>query len=355
MKKSLLAALCLASAVTMSANSRLAIMIDGATVDDLDFQEAAAAKVFTDLHKDGTIIAKGETSKIDAKNLDCIWIHFDRCGLAKGDIPAAFGSQETIDALAKFVADGGNLYLSKQATQLVAKIGRIPANLDVTIYDNGDGGLGTDNWEIMAIVGYDFLNEGQDNSLCFDQRNHAIYAGLESSERDNHHVFPLLGTNGNGEMWRENHNCKWDFNAYQYTVEGATNLVKFQNETNSVVLGMWGHVKDHACAGIIEFLPQNESRSTAKAGTILANGLAAYEFAPRQGTNAWTENIKRLTANSLDYLAKGTTTSAGIVAADEEAAPEYYNLQGMKVSADNLAAGIYIVRRGNNTSKVIVK
>lgn len=39
----------------------------------------------------------------------------------------------------------------------------------------------------------------------------------------------------------------------------------------------------------------------------------------------------------------------------EDAAPVYYNLQGMKVNADNLNAGIYIVRTGNKATKVVVK
>ncbi|MCM1401813.1 MAG: hypothetical protein NC189_07335, partial [Bacteroides sp.] len=44
------------------------------------------------------------------------------------------------------------------------------------------------------------------------------------------------------------------------------------------------------------------------------------------------------------------------VAADHSNAPvEFFNLQGISVDADNLVPGIYIMRQGNTTKKVLVK
>lgn len=40
---------------------------------------------------------------------------------------------------------------------------------------------------------------------------------------------------------------------------------------------------------------------------------------------------------------------------DENAPVEYYNIQGMKVNADNLTPGFYIVRQGKKVSKIFVK
>lgn len=40
---------------------------------------------------------------------------------------------------------------------------------------------------------------------------------------------------------------------------------------------------------------------------------------------------------------------------DSSAEKEYFTLQGMKVSSDNLTPGLYIVRQGNKTSKVIIR
>ena len=44
------------------------------------------------------------------------------------------------------------------------------------------------------------------------------------------------------------------------------------------------------------------------------------------------------------------------IAVDSEAGElEFFNLQGMKVAADNLTPGIYVIRHGETTAKVLVK
>ncbi|MBJ2188098.1 MAG: CotH kinase family protein [Muribaculaceae bacterium] len=58
------------------------------------------------------------------------------------------------------------------------------------------------------------------------------------------------------------------------------------------------------------------------------------------------------------YTATGASSEqlSGIAAVEtDEAAPEYYSIQGTRVAADNLTPGLYIVRRGNKVSKIIVK
>lgn len=357
LRKSVIAALALGLAATVQANPRQAILIAEPTVDQLNSQEKAAAEYFQRLNNDGVVIAPGETSKIDAQQVDVIWIHIDRLNVGKGNLPAVF-DEATINALKQYLADGGNLLLTKHATQLVARVGRVAPEFDVNIYGDGDGGNGTDNWEIMAQIGYD--NIEKDPSQYYDRRNHPIYAGLTTGEREGHEVFPLLGTNGAGEMWREDHNCKWDFNAYNiaglFAVDGANTVEKFEKQTNSVVLGAWGHVKDYACAGIIEFKQQALGRSSDNKGVIIANGLAAYELAPRNGGNAFQSNIEKLTANSLNYLS-GDGDPSGItdVEVAGDSAAEYFNLQGVRVAEDALSAGLYIKRQGNKSTKVIIK
>lgn len=44
-----------------------------------------------------------------------------------------------------------------------------------------------------------------------------------------------------------------------------------------------------------------------------------------------------------------------ILADDSNAPVEYYNLQGVKVSADNLSNGIYVKRQGSKATKFVVK
>ena len=51
-----------------------------------------------------------------------------------------------------------------------------------------------------------------------------------------------------------------------------------------------------------------------------------------------------------------TTAGIGDLNADESNMPvEYFNLQGVKVSAENLTPGIYIRRQNGHVTKVYVK
>lgn len=345
----------LACSASVYANPNAAILISASDIESIDnFQEHAAARWFTETHPDGVIITPGETSRINAANLECIWIHIDRVGIGLGNLPAEFSDEATVEALKKFVADGGNLLLTKQATQLLTRIGRIDASFAPGIYGDGDGGEGFDNWNVNAQIGWwqhNPDNQEPDASQYYDRRGHAIYKGLSTSEDFPFETFPMEGT-GNPEtsLWREDHNCMWDLNAYSYTAEGRNTVERFETQNNAVVLGTWGHVQDYAVAGLVEFLPEGET-----AGRVIANGLAACEWSPRTGVNVYHDNLTRLTANCLDYLMPESASVEAVEAADADAPAEYFNLQGMAVGADCLTPGIYILRQGTRTSKVIVR
>ncbi|MDE6206529.1 MAG: hypothetical protein K2M55_01850, partial [Muribaculaceae bacterium] len=51
----------------------------------------------------------------------------------------------------------------------------------------------------------------------------------------------------------------------------------------------------------------------------------------------------------------GTSGVETVAVSDSTAPAEYYNLQGVRVAADRLTPGIYIVRQGNRATKVLVK
>lgn len=359
--KSLLTVLTLGCCATSmsAAGSRFAVLIGYNSVENIDnYQEYAAAKWFTENYTDGTVITpENSATSISINNVDCIWIHIDRLNVGKGNLPEAFSNATTIAALTEFVNKGGSLYLTKQATQLLPLLNRISSNFAPNIYGDGEGATGTDVWTVNAQIGYWFNQADTDHyspEQFYDHRSHAIYQGLIVNNDYTCETYGLLGTGTGDEMWREDHNCLWDLNAYTYTADGQNTVEKFENENSATVIGTWGHVVDHAVAGIVEF----HSTTTCK-GSIIANGLAAYEWAPRSGVNAYADNIKLMTKNSLNYLATlvpQTTALLNVINDQNSAAPSvYYNLQGIQVSENNLTPGVYVLRQGNSTKKVLVK
>ena len=213
-----------------------------------------------------------------------------------------------------------------------------------SIFGSGDGGEGTDNWSFVANIGY----HPEETREYYNHEGHAIYKGLEFKAEANpgwnHNSCLLIGPGT-----REDHNCMWDLNAYSYTAEGANTVEKFEADNNCQIIGTWGHVQDYAVAGLIEFYP-----ATATAGTIIANGLAAYEWSPRQGTNAFHSNITLLTANTINYLTKNSSAAIDIEAPAAEGAVRFFNLQGVEITGE-LTPGLYIRQQGNTASKVLVK
>lgn len=362
---SAIATVALASPLGASAKGE-AMMIAYPDVESIDnFQEYAAAKWFTENYTDGVIIAPGETSKINNGETGVIWIHIDRVAAGKGTLPAPFTDEATLTVLRTFVENGGCLYLSKQATQLLPKIGR--TDIDINIYGDGDGGEGFDNWNVNAYLGY--WQENPDNQgdkfpeQIYDHTGHAIYKAVTANEDFAWPTFPMLGTGDpTTSLWREDHNCMWDLNAYTYTAEGANTVEKFENQYNASVIGTWGHVQDYAVAGIVEFFPATVAETASEAdqaqpGTIIANGLAACEWSPRTGVNAYDANLKKLTSNTLAYLNNkaGQNTLVDMNVDNSQLPVRLFTLDGIEVDGSNLAPGIYISRQGDKTRKFIVK
>lgn len=77
-------------------------------------------------------------------------------------------------------------------------------------------------------------------------------------------------------------------------------------------------------------------------------------MAVKSSTSSATNNY--IAKINVTYVASPGLTGIDGVEADNENAPvEYFNLQGIRVSADNLTPGIYIRRQGSKASKVLVK
>ena len=349
-------ALMLCAATMNAASPKVGMLIGYETVENSNAQESTAAKWFQETYSDGVIITPSQLDKIDATQLKAIWVHIDRLGIGHGydNLPAEFNNENVKSALTKYVKEGGALYLSKFATQMVHELGRIDAAYAPGIFGDGDGGVGTDVWCINAYLGsVQIGKEDSDPTQIYDRTVHSIYTGMESWEAHSpqiadypHPAFPLLGT-GTGEgIHREDHNCMWDPNAYAWTAEGKNTLEQFEKQYDCTVIGTWGHVQDYCVAGIVEFNPTEQIK-----GRIIANGLAACEWAPRTNNNAYHSNLTKLTENTIDYLARMNTLAVDNIEMEADGRAEYYNMQGLKVAEP--AEGIYIVVRNGKATKVM--
>ncbi len=288
--------------VTIDADpSKVAMLLPSADESTLDDDESAALDWFKQTYGDnGVVLTPSDIkgmSKIDRGQYSVIWIQIDKVGLQCGwqKLPSEIVDADVIAKLKIFAQSGGNLFLTKHATQLTAAINRIDDSLAPGLFGSGEGGEGTDYWTTNAVIG----------SNCdpkYDHRSHQAFAGLEvlpvddPVDRYDHESYPLEGPG-----FREDHNCMWDLNAYDLPtkVPAGKNVVDaWQQLTNSTVLATWGHVTDYCCAGIVEFLPTDDFK-----GTVLCIGLSAYEFNQRGG-NMFQANTERLTKNCIDYLAE---------------------------------------------------
>lgn len=266
-----------------------------------DDELAAAAWFFNNYVEtgEGDFIYVSDLADLDYDLYGCIWIMVDRLNLGKGwqHLPANLISQETLAALTAYGANGGNLYLAKMATQLTTPLGIGNKDIVVNAFSDQDGGEGGDIWTLNPFLGWDYrpggLYEGQQG--YYDRSAHPIYEGLEISDPNN---WGVSGIPLEGPGHREDHNSLWDLNPYwEAAGKPAPDCISwFQDQTNSIVLGTWGHVRDHCVAAVVEFNP------TSTHGRVIANGINCYEFEQNGVANPYQDNIYKLTSNILNYL-----------------------------------------------------
>lgn len=78
------------------------------------------------------------------------------------------------------------------------------------------------------------------------------------------------------------------------------------------------------------------------------------------GEREWVENtdeggISFAISPRLTYIGGTSGIDSVDGAYDPEAPAEYYNLQGIRIPSDRVVPGIYVVRQGGTTRKVLVK
>lgn len=270
-----------------------AMLLPQADETTLDDDEKAALDWFRENYPDGRVLTPAEMAAgdITPDQYGEIWIQVDRVGLAQGwqNLPSELVQADVIAALKEYVLNGGNLLLTKHATQLVAAIGRVSENRAPNLFGSGDGGNGDDIWTLNPVI-------GSDQSEPYNHTNHAIYADMETIPESVTGYPDGYGLEGPG--FREDHNCMWDCNSTALEISNTPNVIKgFEEATKSTVLATWAHVRDYCCAGIVDFDPDGDYL-----GRIVAIGLNSYEWNQNDRVNEYQGNIEQLTKNCLTYL-----------------------------------------------------
>lgn len=253
------------------AQTKVGIFIEQTT--GLDDDEQAAYDWFHNSYKPGyglekVVFTPDNINSLSANDVKVLWIPINRQGDNESVVkPSAIYNH--VETLKKYVQDGGNLYLTNHATLLVSVIGRIADRYkpNTVTYGNPINIRIEDPWGVNPRF------------ADMDYRGHVLYSDFNAGSKEFNYFL-------NSGPSREDHNCLWkDFN---YT--------DFINATNSHILGKWSDNGDTNNFGVVEFMPSGDYK-----GTILCNGLAAYEW--NCNGNKYVDNIKKITENSISYLA----------------------------------------------------
>lgn len=254
------------------AQTKVGIFIEKTT--GLDDDEQAAYDWFvSDEYNPGhglekVVFTPDNISNLNANDVKVLWIPINRHGDNENVVkPSAIYGK--VNQLKEYVQKGGNLYLTNHATLLVSAIGRIDDQYKPNTVTYGD----PVNISIKDPWGVN------PRFADMDYRGHVLYSDFKAGSRESNYFL-------NSGPSREDHNCLWkDFND-----------TDFINATNSHILGKWSDNSDTKNFGVVEFMP-----TAGYKGTILCNGLAAYEWNCER--NEFVNNIKKFTENSISYLA----------------------------------------------------
>lgn len=260
--------------------------IDAASVEEIvSPQEKAAAQWFQTTYVDrgtGAFITNDAAPELywSANNpkFQAIWINIDRVG--SNELPT-YLTETYLTDFKNYYNEGHGFYLSKAASKYVVNLGRMTQQ--VSFSDSASGGQGSDDWWIRL----------------FTENASAKYlaTGLYSAKLGTNEYlsYGLCGTaNAETSLYREDHNTGWNTTA----ISGGRDA--FQTAFNCNVLGTWDH-SDGSVALIVEF-PATDGVS----GTIITNGVAAYQWQTQDELNMFVDNVERLTANAINYLAGNT-------------------------------------------------
>lgn len=138
------------------------------------------------------------------------------------------------------------------------------------------------------------------------------------------------------------------------SVEGLTGVVYRDFRLSVFKVGVFG------AAEVNETLPIYVSAGETTTGSITISMRGAIPgeryFVHALVDNAGrTEYVTDTDVNKRVYFTIGDQSGITDVEVDGDAPVEYFNLQGMPVSADNLTPGVYIRRQGSKVAKILVR
>lgn len=254
-----------------------------------DDDERAAAEWFDRTYVQqgiGCFVHMEELATLDLDKVGCLWIHIDREGLITGwrNLPENLRTDAFLSALRRYTGEGGKLFLSTHATQLIAAIGRIDEAYAPNEVASGQGGL-ADLWTINGYLGYG----GETN---YDRRGHRYYKDMICGDYNKYEYtsFPMLS-----DGVHEDHNSMWNLSSMTFP-SGSNKVRGFEIATQSQVLGTWGQNTELTFMGFVEFYPTEQHR-----GTIVCMGLGCYEW-HMATDNLYQSQIEKLTHNILEDL-----------------------------------------------------
>jgi hypothetical protein len=244
-----------------------------------NMDEVTAANWFFSTFSGAKYISFGSVENgADLSDVDVIWWHFD----SAANLPAIAYKPAVTTALKNFRANGGNLLLTSFASQYVDALGIVPS------------GKGPNN--VFGDFPPNGFVDGNSWGMSFKgHENHPIFEGLTTYEtgkanllqsgtfRLNHTAWwfvPEWGGYVNGEGWRnQTGGTNLASEAWDNNLDGRVTIAEFPNSAtnkNVVVISM----------GAYDWY--NETNSSG---------------VPSQA-NEFINNIKLLTQNSINYLAK---------------------------------------------------
>jgi hypothetical protein len=214
----------------------------------------------------------------DLSDVDVIWWHFD----SAANLPAISYKPAVTTALKNFRSNGGNLLLTSFASQYVDALGIVPSGKGPNnVFGDfpPNGFVDANSWG-MSFVGHE-SHPIFDGLITFETGKANLLQG--GTFRLNHTAWwfvPEWGGYGNGEGWRnQTGGTNLASEAWDNNLDGRVTIAEFPNTSankNVVVISM----------GAYDWY--NETNSSG---------------VPSQA-NEFITNIKLLTQNSINYLAK---------------------------------------------------